>query len=150
MSSDGDHKYSTGRSRRLLRDRDGGRVALTDHAIERWRLRTPHECPVSIREAWRAGEFIKHPGIARSDGESEAPDDVRVCKYGMDWGVAFLVVEDPDPWDHTQDAARVVVTVADLQTFEHGPTRAYLHSHGPHLAGDASTDDASSDLEGDR
>jgi len=126
-------KYSTGRGRRLLRDRDGGRVALTDHAIQRWGQRTPHRCPVSVHRAWRAGEWVKHPGVARAPGEAEAPDDVRVFKYGDEWGVVFLVVQDPDPWDHTQDAGRVVCTIASLRTFDHGPTRAYLHSHGPHL-----------------
>lgn len=125
-------KYSTDRSRRLLRDRDGGRVALTDHAIQRWQARTPHECPVSIREAWRAGEWIKHPDVARSPGEETAPDDVRVFKFGQQWGVAFLVVSDPSPWKTTQTAARVVCTVCATQTFGHGPTRAYLSSHGPH------------------
>lgn len=125
-------KYSTGRSRRLLRDRDGGRVALTDHAIQRWQARTPHECPVSIREAWRRGEWIAHPDIVRSPGEDETPDDARIYKHGMDWGVVFLVVEDPNPWETTQHAGRVVVTVTALTTFDHGPSRAYLHGHGPH------------------
>lgn len=150
MSSESGHKYSTGRNSRLLRDRDGGRCALTDHAIERWRSRTPHECPVSIHTAWRAGEFVKHPEIARSDGESKAPDDVRVFKYGQEWGVAFLVVADPNPWETTQDAARVVCTIAALQTFDHGPTRAYLHGHGPHLYPDdnSTTTDTSADPEG--
>lgn len=125
-------KYSTGRSARLLRDRDGGRVALTDHAIQRWQLRTPHECPVSIQEAWRRGEWIKHPAVARSDGEGTAPDDCRIYKHGMEWGVVFLVVEDPTPGTATQDAARIVCTVCAIQTFDHGPTRAYLSGHGPH------------------
>jgi len=129
-------KYSTGRGRRLLRDRDGGRVALTDHAIQRWNQRTPHRCPVSVHQAWRAGEWVKHPGVARAPGEDTAPDDVRVFRYADEWGVVFLVVEDPDPWEHTQDAGRVVCTIASLRTFDHGPTRAYLHSHGPHLEGE--------------
>jgi len=126
-------KYSTGRGRRLLRDRDGGRVALTDHAIQRWGQRTPHRCPVSVHQAWRAGEWVKHPGVARAPGEDTAPDDVRVFKFGDEWGVVFLVVADPTPWEGTQDADRVVCTIAALQTFDHGPSRAYLHSHGPHL-----------------
>jgi hypothetical protein len=125
-------KYSTGRSRRLLRDRDGGRVALTDHAIDRWQARTPHACPVSVQEAWYRGEFIKHPEVARSDGEDLAPDDVRVYRHGDRWGAVFLVVEDPTPGTSAQDAARVVCTVCAIQTFDHGPTRAYLSGHGPH------------------
>ena len=125
-------KYSGGGSRRLLRDRDGGRVALTDHAIHRWQTRTPHECPVGIHEAWREGEWVKHPQVATSDGEDEPPDDVRVFRYGDRWGAVFLVVEDPTPASHTQNAERVVCTVAAIQTFDHGPTRAYLHGHGPH------------------
>jgi hypothetical protein len=125
-------KYETGRSDRLVRDRDGGRVALTDHALHRWQLRTPHDCPVGIHEAWREGEFIKHPEVAISDGEEDPPDDVRVFKFGDKWGVAFLVVEDPTPASHTQNAERVVCTIAAIQTFDHGPTRAYLSGHGPH------------------
>jgi len=125
-------KYSTGRAARLLRDRDGGRVALTDHAIQRWQTRTPHENPVSIQEAWHRGEFIKHPEVARSDGEDAAPDDVRIYKHGQRWGVVFLVVEDPAPWRATQSGERIVCTVCAIQTFDHGPTRAYLSGHGPH------------------
>lgn len=129
-------KYSTGRSERLLRDRDGGRVALTDHALHRWQGRTPHECPVSVQQAWQRGEWIKDPEVTRSDGEDQAPDDARVYRHGDAWGVVFLVVRDPSPWHTTQDAARVVCTIAALQTFDHGPTRAYLHGYGPHYQPD--------------
>lgn len=126
-------KYSTGRSERLLRDRDGGRAALTDHALDRWAARTPHDCPVSVQEAWRRGEWIKHPEVARSDGEERPPDDVRIYKHGMEWGAVFLVIEDLTPATPIpQNAERIVCTIAAIQTFGHGPTRAYLHGHGPH------------------
>jgi hypothetical protein len=133
-------KYSTGRSARLLRDRNGGQAALTDHALHRWQGRTPHECPVSVQEAWHRGEFIKHPAVARSDGEDQAPDDVRVYRHGDQWGVAFLVVADPTPGLGTQNAERIVCTIAAIQTFNHGPVRAYLHGYGPHHQPEGSED----------
>jgi len=127
-------KYSAGGNRRLLRDRDGGWVALTDHALHRWRTRTPHECPVSVHEAWREGEWIKHPQVAQSDGEAEPPEDVRVFRWGQQWGVVFLVVTDESASPvRTNDADRVVCTIANLQTRDHGPARAYVYSHGPHI-----------------
>jgi len=143
MSSGREHKYSTGRASRLLRDRDGGRCALSDHAIERWRERTPHQCPVTIREAWAAGEFVRHPAVACSEGETDPPDDVRVFRYGTDWGVAFLVLNDPTDHASPTDAGRVVVTVAAIQTFDYGPVRAYLHGHGPHISPDDDAGDPS-------
>ena len=137
-------KYSPSRRARLLRDRDGGRVALTDHAIARWRARTPHDCPVPIQAAWRRGEWIAHPEVARSPGEQEDPDDVRIYRdgRGSGWGVAFLVVEDATPATVTQDAPRVICTVCAIQTFDHGPTRAYLHGHGPHHPGTEDHEDS--------
>jgi len=125
-------KYSTGRGSRILRDRDGGRVALTDHALHRWRGRTPHDTGVSVREAWRRGEWLQHPAVVQSEGEDEAPDDARLYRHGGRWGVVFLVVEDPRVSPSPRNVARIVATIAAIETFDHGPTRAYLSGHGPH------------------
>jgi len=114
-------------SPRLVEDE----VALTDHAIERFRERTPHECNIDPRTAWRLGEWVKHPQVAQSDGEETPPDDVRVYVHGHEWGVAFLVGQ-ANRATADWGAQRVVLTVINLQGFDHGPSRAYLHSHGPH------------------
>ena len=127
MSADtpSEPKYATGASMFLSDD-----IALTDHAIHRYRQRTPHENAVGIRDAWRHGEDIRHPAVASKKSDHEL-DTVRVYKHGDAWGVAFLVVEDTRKReDHFAD--RVVATVVNLAGFEHGPSRAYLHSHGPH------------------
>lgn len=119
-------KYQTG-DRTLVEDD----IALTDHACVRYQQRTPHDCDVDPRVAWRRGEWIKHPQVAQSDGHREPPEKVRVYKHADDWGVAFLV----DEAEQTTIAGHcpfVVVTVLNIQGFEHGPSRAYLHSHGPH------------------
>jgi len=122
-------KYETG-DRRLVEDD----IVLTDHAIMRYRQRTPHDCSVNPRVAWRRGEFVKHPEVAESDHDDRPLQQVRVYKHGDEWGVAFLVA-------HADDAhisgrcSFVVATVIHLAGFEHGPSRAYLHSHGPHDGG---------------
>ena len=119
-------KYSADSDSQLLDDE----VAMTDHACLRYRQRTPHECDVPPQVAWRRGEDIKHPQVCQSDGEDDPPDRVRVYRHDEDWGVAFLVSQ------YLGDAVRagdlIVVTVINLQGFDHGPSRAYLHSHGPH------------------
>jgi len=126
-------KYGSQASRLVEDD-----VALTDHAIDRYRQRTPHECDVEPRTAWRRGEWIKHPQVAQGDGHDEPPDRVRVYIHGDGsdtWGVAYLVDEADRPTvaGHVE---HVVVTVNHLQGFDHGPSRAYLHSHGPHGGGE--------------
>ena len=136
MSADHtDHKYQTGRSTHV-----GDDVALTDHAIHRYRERTPHDCPVGIHEAYRRGEDIRDPQVARSPGDMRTPDRVRVYTHGDGaashaWGIAFLIVAEETPAAERpahHDCEFVVATVIDLAGFEHGPSRAYLHSHGPH------------------
>ena len=57
---------------------------------------------------------------------------------GNAWGVVFLIVDDrvpaaQRPEHHTAD--HVVATVIDLNSIDHGPSKAYLHSHGPHDGG---------------
>jgi len=119
-------------TRRLVEDD----IALTDHAIDRYRQRTPHDCDVKPHTAWQRGEWIKHPGVAQSDGEDHPPDRVRIYCHGgasHEWGVAFLVTEsEHNPATAAGAVDNVVVTVNHLQGFDHGPSRAYLHSHGPH------------------
>jgi hypothetical protein len=131
-------KYETGHSTHLPGD-----VALTDHAIHRFAERTPHDCAVGIVEAWRKGEDIEHPQVARSPNDSRDPERVRVYTHGDErgsqtWGVVFLVVQEATP-EHerppTHTCDRVVCTVMDVGGFDHGPSRAYLHSHGPHGGG---------------
>lgn len=133
MSADHtDHKYQTGRSTHV-----GDDVALTDHAIHRYRERTPHDCPVGIRAAFRQGEDVRDPEVARSEGEG-APDRARVYVHqdcGESWGVVFLVVRDSTPAaarPARHDCEFVVATAIDLSGINHGPSRAYLESHGPH------------------
>jgi len=133
-------KYSVGgEAGRLLRDRDGGRVALTDHAIHRWRTRTPHGCPVSIHEAWREGEFIEHPELAFGrSGENESID-ARIFRYGDRWLAVFLVVADETASPvRNHDADRVVCTIKRARRFDHGPSRAYLEDHQAHAHPDRS------------
>jgi hypothetical protein len=129
-------KYDTGRSNSRLVEDD---VALTDHALHRWQERTPHECPVGVREAYRRGEDVRDPQVARSPNDMRTPERARVYVHaGHEWGVVFLIdAEDTPaaerPAHHTADY--VVATVVDLGSIEHGPSKVYLHSHGPHGGG---------------
>lgn len=126
-------KYNAGRSQgRILRDAHG-EVALTDHAIHRYRERTPHDCQVGIAEAWRRGEALQHPSVAGSL-DSPAPESARIYRHSDEWGVVFVVVEDgaADAGEVPGRAERVIVTVCQIRTYDQGPVRAYLHGHGPH------------------
>ena len=132
-------KYSTGGRARLLSDG----VAPTDHAIHRYRERTPHDCPIPFREAYRRGEDVRDPQVARGPTDDRTPERVRVYRHGEDgdpsgWGVVFLICDERRP-EHERPshhvADRVVVTVMDIAGYEHGPSRAYLESHGPHDGG---------------
>jgi len=119
--------------RRLVEDD----VALTDHAIERFRQRTPHDCNIDPRAAYQLGEDIKHPEVAMSDGQDTPPDRVRVYTHSTEdsshaWGIAFLINEADGVEAGRERQPYIVATVIDYQTFDHGPSRAYLHSHGPH------------------
>ena len=129
-------KYTANhRNSRVVEDN----VALTDHAIHRYRQRTPHECSLGIREAYRRGEDIRDPQVARSPDDPRTPERARVyIAEDHEWGVVFLVDEEDRPAaerpaHHTADY--VVATVVDLGSIEHGPSKVYLHSHGPHDGG---------------
>ena len=131
-------KYSTGGAvGRILRDAHG-EVGLTDHAIHRFRERTPHDCTVSIAEAWRRGEPLQHPSVAGSL-DSPTPESARIYRHSDDWGVVFVVVEDQaaDAGTAPDRTERIVVTVCRIRTYDSGPVRAYLHGHGPHGEVDA-------------
>ena len=129
-------KYTTNRSDSRFVEDD---VALTDHAIHRYRQRTPHDCSLGIREAYRRGEDIRDPQVARSPNDMRTPERARVfVAAGHEWGVLFLIDAEGTPAaerpaHHTADY--VVATVMDLGGIEHGPSKAYLHSHGPHDGG---------------
>lgn len=134
-------KYNAGGSDGRILQSGRGRIGLTDHAIHRWRERTPHDCRVQVAEAFRKGEWIRHPDVCRSPNDTRTPAGVRVYKHhhdtGAEWGVAFLIVEDADESVSGPDRAELVVaTIIDFAEFDHGPTRSYLHGHGPH-GGDA-------------
>lgn len=118
-------------------DTDDGRwidddVALTDHALHRWQQRTPHDCPVTIRQAWERGEWIQHPEVCQSDSETAPPTRVRVYRHSEEWGVAYLLDCDIS----TFGAPEVVATVINLNRFDHAPTQAYLRAHGIHGPGE--------------
>jgi len=122
-------KYSTG-DRRLVEDG----IRLTDHAILRYQQRTPEGASLDPRIAWRRGEYIRDPAVCKSPNHDRAPARVRVYKDSDGWAVAFYVVEDEEPGlpSHTPE---IVATVIDFDGVSHSPTRAYLHSHGPHDPG---------------
>ena len=126
-------KYTTNRSDSRFVEDD---VALTDHAIHRYRQRTPHDCSLGIRKAYRRGEDIRDPQVARSPDDPRTPERARVyIAAGHEWGVLFLIDAEGTPAaerpaHHTADY--VVATVMDLGGIDHGPSKAYLHSHGPH------------------
>ena len=131
-------KYSTGGAAgRILRDAHG-EIGLTDHAIHRFRERTPHDCDVDIAEAWRRGEPLQHPSVAGSL-DSPTPESARIYRHSDDWGVVFVVVKDQaaDAGTAPDRAERIVVTVCQIRTYDSGPVRAYLHDHGPHGEVDA-------------
>ena len=127
-----DSKYNAGDSR-VLSDADGNPIGLTDHAIHRWRQRTPPDKEIGIREAWRRGEAIKHPTVGTLEGHPPA-DTVRVFRHSDGWSTLFIVVR--DGCAEFGRSERVVTTILVTREFEHGPTRAYLESHGPHDLGD--------------
>lgn len=128
-----DHKFSVDSGRTTLVEAD---VALTDHALHRYRERTPHDAAVDIREAWRRGEDVRDPQVARSPNDLRTPDRARVYVHDRHaWGVVFLVVEDATRAAERpphQSADYVVATVLHIGGIDHGPSKAYLHSHGPH------------------
>lgn len=134
-------KYNFGERSHESRIIETGRgdVALTDHSLHRWNERTPHQCPVSVQQAFRRGEWIRHPTVAGSPNDPRDPKLARVYRHlssdGTEWGVVWLIDEDEvDPEQRVRDccAGLVAVTCFGFETIEHGPSRGYLHSHGPH------------------
>lgn len=101
-------------------------VEMTDHALERYDERLPDDA-VPAATAWDRGEDIQHPGVVRTR-HSRRPTRVRVYNHDFRYFAIFVVAENR--------LGPGVVTVYSLDTHEHGPTRAYLHSHGPHYLED--------------
>lgn len=100
---------------------------LSRHASERWHERTPDHSCVDSDEAFRSGEEIKHPQLARQHSELDDPDRAIVYRE-QDWGVVFILERDYNLGSDNY----VIVTVVSLAMIEYGPTRCYLYSHGPH------------------
>lgn len=135
-------KYSTGGAERVLTASDGRAVALTDHVRHRWRMRTPPTCQVGAAEAFRRSEPIKDPSIVFA-GERDELVAARVFKMHRgddEWTAVFLVVENGEFEKYEgceQNAPLVIPTVLRVRQVDHGPTRAYLNSHGPHYCAEA-------------
>jgi len=127
-------KYSTGPDSRILTGQDGRAVALTDHALDRWRARTPADIDIGVRRAWQLGDHIKHCSVASADDQPD-PVAVRVFQHSDGWTAIFLVVDDGEP-AAAHEAPRVVATVYNLQTLDHIPSREYVAAYGPHDLGD--------------
>lgn len=107
-------------------------IALTDHALHRYRQRTPQDCGLDPLHAWRRGEWVKHPIVVKSDDNDRPPVSARVYRE-PEWGVVFLVDRDVSQYG----APKVVVTVNNVRGFGHAPTRGYLNAYGPHGGGSA-------------
>jgi hypothetical protein len=118
-------KYSV--DDRLLDD-----IAISKHATWRFRERTPHDCDIRPRDAWRLGEDIKHPSVVQSDNETEPPDRARVYRHGDEWMIIFFVDAAQGESTSPKHKSQLVVTVLSLREVNHPPSRSYLHSHGPH------------------
>lgn len=113
----------------------GGRIwtadaPITRHALRRYRERLPDDAVPPMR-AWRRGEDIQHPAVAKTLSDASPPVRVRVYNHNHEYFAVFIVVDDGYHYDEPH-----VKTVYNLFTHEHGPTRAYLHSHGPHYEED--------------
>jgi hypothetical protein len=111
----------------VVADDEDREVVFTDHAVERWRERTPHDCGVDMLDAWRWSEQIAHPSIVKMSRDS-VPESVRIYSDADGWAVLF-VVREPLGWDNYRHA---VVTVVRVKAMTHDPSRAYLNEYGPH------------------
>jgi hypothetical protein len=101
---------------------------LAKHGSKRWRERTPDDSCIDVDEAFRNGDEIKHPQVARQYSELDDPDRAVVYKE-QDWGVVFILERD----NHVGVSDNyIIVTVVSLDMISHGPTRCYLYSYGPH------------------
>lgn len=101
-------------------------MPITRHALNRYRERTPDDAVPPLR-AWERGEDVQHPGVAETLSDYSPPVQVRVYNHNQEWFAVFIVVDDGYHYDEPY-----IKTVYNLFTLNHGPSRAYLHSHGPH------------------
>jgi hypothetical protein len=127
-------KYKAIGTELVVSDLAGNSVTVSEHALNRWRERTPADADISIREAWRHGERVKHPPIA-SDGCDDTCDLARVFRHSDGWSAVFIVLIDHHSGEWGRSAERCVATVLTIDKYDHEPTRAYLREYGPHDGG---------------
>lgn len=97
---------------------------MTEHAIDKYIERLPDDA-VRPPVAWRRGEDIQHPAVVDTlNPDVDTPTRVRVYNHNDEYLVVFIL---GDKYGEEQ-----IMSVYNGQTHEHGPTRAYLYSHGPH------------------
>jgi len=124
-------KYDINDSDRLTGD-NGEVVILSDHAIHRYRQRTPADSEIGLRECWRRGDSIKHPKVAVLDDDRPA-EMVRVFRHTDGWSAVLPAVRDYKQYNSNQ---LVITTVLVVDKYDHPATRAYLEAYGPHDTGD--------------
>jgi hypothetical protein len=128
MSADHSTKYSVGTMNILP---DG--TALTDHARHRYRERTPHDCDISITQAYSWAEAIPHPILVQTANEDRIPERALVYHHrDNEWNIIFII---NSARGAHRDVDEVVCTCVRVEGYDHGPTRAYLNSFGPHFPG---------------
>jgi hypothetical protein len=125
MSADHSTKYSVENQVNILPDGTG----LSTHAEHRYRERTPHDCNVSLLEAYARSERVPHPEVVTTDKSNDAPRRGNVYNHAQEWTIVFVIA--PADGSHT-NVSEVIVTCVRVCDYEFGPTRAYLHSFGPH------------------
>jgi hypothetical protein len=122
-------KYSPDRSRYLT-----GNLAMTDHALDRFRERLPHGSDLNHQQVYRLGEYVEHPEVAHGSLDRSVPDAARVFRHRDGWGLVYLVTTA----DNTEGADRVeyiVPTILRIRDYNDPAPRAYFMAHGPHGTG---------------
>ncbi len=131
MSADHSTKYSVDNQMNILSDGTG----VTDHARHRYRERTPHYCDVPIAVAYSRSERIPHPSLIRTHRHYQVPERALIYHHrGHEWNIIFLI---NTVGAEVSDVDEVLSTCLTVDGYEHGPTRAYLNSFGPHTPGGA-------------
>lgn len=111
---------------------EGHSVSVTDHALNRWRERTPADREIDIREAWRRGDAVRHPDVVSTGCDADA-DEARVFVHPSGgWSAIFVVVVDHHPEEWGRVIERAVTTILVIRQYDHEPTRQYLWAYGPH------------------
>lgn len=115
----------------VVSDINGHSIVVSEHARNRWRERTPHDVDVTLREAWRHGERVKHSTIV-SEGCDDDCHSARVYRHSDGWSAIFIVVVTRHPEQWGRQAERCIATVLTIDKYDHDPTQAYLREYGPH------------------